>query len=150
MAEELRTEMHYEFLEDMGVDKKSYLIFAAFGMIKRTSCPKTEACKRYGLTVEEYDANIDRVLSTDDWWGRDPNKKETIFDHDVTDEEIKDLCGYLPTKQHLIDMLDSTNHIALIYRLYSMRGDKRKARIYFDMLPDTLEKWFSLGNHCCF
>ncbi len=66
MKEELTTEMHYEFLEDMGVDKKDYMIFAACGMMKRTGCSKEEACKRYGISVEEYDANIDRVLNSDD------------------------------------------------------------------------------------
>ena len=151
MKEELTTEMHYEFLEDMGVDKKSYFIFAACGMMKRTGCTKEKACERYGITVEEYDANIDRVLNSDDWWGEKKEEpKETIFDHNVTEEEIKELCGYLPTKDHLIDTLNSDEHIALIYRLYSMRGNKIKAKTYFDKLPDTLEKWFSLGNHCCF
>ena len=148
MAEELTTEMHYEFLEDMGVDKKSYFIFSAYGMIQRTGCTKAEACKRYGLTEEEYNANIERVLNTDDWWGRDPSKKETIFDHNVTDEEIKDLCGYLVDKDEFIAEDSQNAHYATIYRLLMMRGEKEKARVYFDMLPNTLGKWFSLGNRC--
>lgn len=66
MAEELTTEMHYEFLEDMGVSKRDYFIYGASGAIAR-GVPKAEALTRYGLTEAEYDANIDRVLHDDSW-----------------------------------------------------------------------------------
>jgi len=68
MAEELTTEMHFEFLEDMGTDRLSYFVFAARGAMNR-GLSKAEALKRYGLSEAVYDAGIDRVLSTDDWWG---------------------------------------------------------------------------------
>ena len=152
MEEELTTEMHYEFLKDMGVDKKDYMIFAASGMMKRTGCSKEEACKRYGISVEEYDANINRVLKTDDWW--EEKKKEpieTIFDHNVTKKEVVALLGLPLTKQQYLEWgYDQDDHNACIYRLYSMRGDEKTAKLYFDKLPDTLDKWFSLGNHCLF
>ena len=94
MEEELTTEMHYEFLEDMGVDKKDYMIFAASGMMKRTGCSKEEACKRYGISVEEYDANIDRVLNTDDWWGKvntksSPKQKEIYYENYEADAVVR-------------------------------------------------------------
>lgn len=150
--DELTTEMHYEFLEDMGVDRKSFMIYSASGMIERTGCSKEEACRKHGITVKEYDENIDRVLHTDDWWGdgevKTTNKMETIFDHGVTEKEVVALCGYLVDKTDFIGKKDQDSHNATIYRLYLMRGDKSKAMEYFNKLPNTLGKWFSLGNHC--
>ena len=151
--DELTTEMHYEFLEDIGVDRKSFMIYSASGMIERTGCSKEEACREHGITVQEYDENIDRVLHTDDWWGEGGvetgTKMETIFDHGVTDKEIVALCGLKKDREQFIGWgLDQEEHYACIYRLYLMRGDKAKAMEYFNKLPNTLNKWFSLGNHC--
>lgn len=104
------------------------------------------------LTTEmhaEYDENIDRV-PTDDL-GNAANtatKKETIFDHNVTDEEIKELCGFLVDKDEFIAEYSQNVHYATIYRLLMMRGEKDK-KVYFDRLQNTLGKWFSLGNRCC-
>lgn len=64
--DELTAKMHYEFFEDMGVDRKDFFIFAASGDISR-GVPKQEALKRYDLTEEEYDANIERVLNGELW-----------------------------------------------------------------------------------
>lgn len=149
MAEELTTDMHFEFLEDMGTDRLSYFVFAARGAMNR-GLSKAEALKRYGLSEAVYDAEIDRVLSTDDWWGKGvaPEKKETIFDFNPTEEEIIDLCGYLVDKKEFIEEDNQNTHYATIYRLLMLRGEKDKALSYFDKIPDTLGKWFSLANHC--
>ena len=76
--DELTTGMHYEFLEDMGVDRKSFMIYSASGMIERTGCSKEEACRKHGITVKEYDENIDRVLHTDDWWDTDIDRARKL------------------------------------------------------------------------
>jgi hypothetical protein len=74
---------------------------------------------------------------------------ETIFDHNVTGDEVVALCGVKKNRQQFLDWgLNQDEHNACIYRLYLMRGDKEKAMIYFAKLPNTLNKWFSLGNHC--
>lgn len=63
--DELTTEMHYEFMKDK-VSHFDFMVFAASGAIRR-GVEKAEACKEHGITVEEYDANIDRVLSDPSW-----------------------------------------------------------------------------------
>ena len=65
-GDELTAKMHYEFLADLGVDKKDFFIFAASGDIKR-GIPKEEALKMYDLTEKEYDENIERVLNDISW-----------------------------------------------------------------------------------
>ena len=76
-------------------------------------------------------------------------KMETIFYHGVTEKEVIALCGLKKNRQQFLDWgLDQEDHYACIYRLYLMRGDKEKAMEYFNKLPNTLNKWFSLGNHC--
>lgn len=64
--DELTAEMHYEFFVDMGVDGKDFIIYAACGAMSR-GVPKEEALKRYDLTEEEYDANVERVLNDTSW-----------------------------------------------------------------------------------
>ena len=61
MAEELTTDMHYEFFEGE-MSKRDFYIFAVSGAISR-GVPKQEALKKYGISEDEYDANIERVLS---------------------------------------------------------------------------------------
>lgn len=65
MQEELTTDMHYDFMQGE-VSKKDFYIASIFGAIKR-GIPKEEACSKHGISVEEYDANIDRVLSDPTW-----------------------------------------------------------------------------------
>ena len=66
MEDELTTEMLYEFLEDSGVSKRDFFIYAVSGAIAR-GVPKAEALERYRITEEEYDSNIDRVLKDETW-----------------------------------------------------------------------------------
>ena len=73
---------------------------------------------------------------------------ETIFEHNVTDEELRLLLGSVPQKEEYIKGKNQESHYRTLYRLYLMRGDKPKAKEYFDKLPDTINKYFSLGNHC--
>ena len=65
MAEELTTEMHYEFFEGR-VTKEDFLIASVYGAIRR-GIKKNDALKQHGLTEDFYDRNIHRVLYESDW-----------------------------------------------------------------------------------
>lgn len=139
MAEELTTEMHFEFLEDMGTDRLSYFVFAARGAMNR-GLSKVEALKRYGLSEAVYDAEIDRVMSTDDWWGGETasEKKETIFDFNPTDFELLRFGGRdaldWAVARGIYDVDDNRYyHLGL---LFSGRGDKERASYYFSKIED--------------
>ena len=74
---------------------------------------------------------------------------ETIFDHNVTDEEVVELLGAPTSKEQFISWnLTQIEHYGCIYRLCLMRGDHVKAQEYFDIIPNTEWKFFTLGNHC--
>lgn len=60
MAEELTTLMHSEFLDDPE-EKRDVLIMGAYCRISKGE-PKEEVLQKYGLTEQEYDSNVKRVL----------------------------------------------------------------------------------------
>lgn len=65
MQEELTTNMHFDFLQGE-VSKKDLYIASIYGAIKR-GVPKEKACQQHGISVVDYDSNIDRVLSDPSW-----------------------------------------------------------------------------------
>lgn len=73
---------------------------------------------------------------------------ETIFDHNVTKEEIESLLGYIPDKDVIIKKGTQDAHYMMIYRLFRMRGLLEEAKKYFKMVKNTDYKYFTLGNHC--
>lgn len=60
--EELTTEMHSEFIGDE-IPKFDLYVMGVYGAVAR-GVPIKEALAKYGLTREEYEANVDRVLSS--------------------------------------------------------------------------------------
>lgn len=63
LHEELTTDMQYEFVDD----EISYIDFctlAVYGAMNR-GLTKEEALKRYNMTAEYYDANIERCFKLD-------------------------------------------------------------------------------------
>ena len=60
MKDELTTEMHWEFMEDE-MTREDFLVMAVRGAMNR-GATKTEALKKYGLTEEFFDANVERVM----------------------------------------------------------------------------------------
>ena len=75
-------------------------------------------------------------------------KKETIFDHNVTPDELRDLIGFRTVdKENLINTLSQTQWYAVLYSLYMLRGNKNKASFYASKIPDTADKIFGLLNH---
>lgn len=74
-------------------------------------------------------------------------KIETIFDHNVTEEEIIELFGISGfTKEDFLEDSQEDNY-AHIYCLYLIRKDEITAMKYFHLIPDSINKYFSLGNH---
>ena len=65
MAEELTTAMHGEFIGEE-VSDFDLRIAAVYGALNR-GVSKQEALTQYGLTVEQYDSNIQRVLADGGW-----------------------------------------------------------------------------------
>lgn len=65
--EELDTAQHYEFIGDHdGVSEFDFRVFACSGAISR-GLSKAKALKKYNLTEDEYDKNIERVLNDPSW-----------------------------------------------------------------------------------
>ena len=60
--EELTTEMHSEFL-GKEIPKLDIAVMGVYGAIAR-GVSVDDALQRYGLTLEQYEQNVDRVLST--------------------------------------------------------------------------------------
>ena len=72
---------------------------------------------------------------------------ETIFDHNITNEEIKALTGFDLTKEEYLSADDDqVGYYIDIYYLYKIiREDEKKAQEYFDKIPDSPHKYFSIG-----
>ena len=65
--EELDTAQHYEFIGDHdGVSEFDFRVAAAFGAMNR-GVSRMRALRKYKLTEEEYDKNIQRVLKDPSW-----------------------------------------------------------------------------------
>ncbi len=72
---------------------------------------------------------------------------DTIFDHNITKRELELLNAFHPTKsirdrdEYLIEKkMDRIN--ADLYRLYTLRGDFRKADFYLKKVKDPTYKYF--------
>ena len=60
MKEELTTVMHADFLAEDGWSALDVKVLGAFAHILKGKS-KAEACKSHGITIEQYDENIERV-----------------------------------------------------------------------------------------
>lgn len=88
----------------------------------------------------------------------DFDKVETVFEHNLTKDEIYGLFGFEDmTRERYIQTLKRTRKTddailyginSRLYYLYYWRGDKQKAMEYADKLPDCEHKWFSVLNNC--
>lgn len=87
----------------------------------------------------------------------DFDKVETVFEHNITEEEIQSIFYFPTTRNEFVSMinqmydndkdkLDSIN--ANLYNLFRLRKNKQKALEYFNKISDCDAKWFSLANHC--
>ena len=88
----------------------------------------------------------------------DFDKVETVFEHNLTKEEIVGLFifedttrdDYIETVKGMYDTEEKMliNFNSNLYLLYRWRRDIKKAMEYADRIPDCDFKWFSLLNHC--
>lgn len=74
-------------------------------------------------------------------------KIETIFDHNVTEDEIELLFGMTGYTEEYLQKKPQDRNYAHIYCLYLIRKDEMTAMKYFNLIPDSINKYFSLGNH---
>ncbi|MDR0427075.1 MAG: hypothetical protein LBH12_00570 [Dysgonamonadaceae bacterium] len=60
---------------------------------------------------------------------------ETVFDHNITPEEIQNL-GFFEQKKYLSIITDKDNIFRDLAALYYLRGKKAKAKYYADKISD--------------
>ena len=74
---------------------------------------------------------------------------ETIFDHNVTKEELDLLIGNPNmTMQKFLSLgLSRVQHYTAIHKLYLLRKDNKNAKLYLDKIPDSLTKRYTICNH---
>lgn len=75
------------------------------------------------------------------------DQMETVWEHGITKEEIADILGYDNFTREDFSDFGQMAHYGLIYRLYIYRGDKKKAQIYSDKIPNSFEKVFGICYH---
>jgi len=79
---------------------------------------------------------------------------ETIFDHGVTEEELRILFGNTRmNRDKYQEIIDTTikkeqNLLTDLYRLYIIRRDNVTAQKFLDKIEDNIFKYFTLLNHC--
>lgn len=72
------------------------------------------------------------------------DQMETVWEHGITKEEIADILGYDNFTREDFSDFGQIAHYGLIYRLYIYRGNKKKAQIYSDKIPNSFEKVFGI------
>ena len=77
---------------------------------------------------------------------------ETVFDHNITKEEMRNVLGISPELWEPEEFLRSLgasqrDHYGIIYRLYTYRGDHETAKKYADLIPNDVHKVFGTCNH---
>ena len=71
---------------------------------------------------------------------------ETIFDHNVTEDEVLNIVGIAISKERYIGIVSKEKAIEDIYYLYLERNNHKEANKYLDMLPDDKHKFFQILN----
>jgi len=66
----------------------------------------------------------------------DINKLETIFDHNLTEEELKTAAWGFSKEEYLSEIKSQENHYLKIYYLYLSRNDQKTAMEYFNKLNE--------------
>ena len=72
---------------------------------------------------------------------------ETIFDHNITDKEFKELFGqFFKDKDDYLKNMTKENHARFnIYELYKLRNELKKAEKYLDLSGISTE---DVMDHC--
>ena len=67
-------------------------------------------------------------------------KLETIFDHNLTEEELKTAAWGFSKEEYLSEIKSQENHYLKIYYLYLSRNDRKTAMEYFNKLSERSQK----------
>lgn len=67
---------------------------------------------------------------------------ETIFDHNITDEELKSICADALSLNEYFHYMDEIIAYQDIAALFYIRGNMKKAKEYADKLPLTMRYEF--------
>lgn len=70
---------------------------------------------------------------------------ETIFDHNITKDEMLALYCFDYDKSDYLKESNQYQCYKDIYRLYCMRRDTKTAKKYLDLIPDSDYKTFTLA-----
>ena len=62
MQDELTTEMHWEFMQGE-MTREDFLVMAVRGAMNR-GATKADALKKYSLSEEYFDSNVERVMKS--------------------------------------------------------------------------------------
>ena len=62
MQDELTTEMHWEFIQGE-MTREDFLVMAVRGAMNR-GATKADALKKYSLSEEYFDSNVERVMKS--------------------------------------------------------------------------------------
>jgi len=68
------------------------------------------------------------------------SKPETIFNHNPTEKELKQLTGRVIDKEYYIKRFDEDIFYYQIYCLYLMRDDEKTAEKYYLMISEKTRK----------
>ena len=72
---------------------------------------------------------------------------ETIFEHNVTKEELLAVTGFEDTIMDDFIGWSQKDHYGLIYRLYIFRKNSKTAKKYADLIPNDVHKTFGTCYH---
>lgn len=73
---------------------------------------------------------------------------ESVFDHNVTKDELELLFGTRNmTRERLDGLTNQEDNYAYLYRLYLLRKNREMATKYLSMIPDSEWKVFTLIQH---
>lgn len=71
---------------------------------------------------------------------------ETIFDHNITKEEVDKIIGFPLTKEEYMSICGSQEECYTdIYYLYLLRNNVSKGKYYLDKIPNSVHKAFSIS-----
>jgi hypothetical protein len=76
-----------------------------------------------------------------------PQHIETIFDHDITDDEFEELFDFLESQSDYEFALSQTDAFVHLHRLYELRGNEKLAKFYLNQLDEKTKKRVSM--RCC-
>ena len=72
---------------------------------------------------------------------------ETVWDYNMTKEEIRTLT--FPSRDEY-EVLSEESADLDLYLLFSYRGEKEKAKVYFDRLSDEVRRPFTMQDEIDF